>query len=308
MTNSACDPMIKRVVEAILFISEKPVAISNFKEVLDTATVADVRLALSELMQEYEQGHRGMIITEIAGGYQMLSSPQLAAYIRNFFKRHVKEKLSRPALETLAIIAYKQPVTRGDIELIRGVNSDGVVGLLLNKALIKSVGRKDIPGRPYLYGTTKLFLEYFGLKSLDDLPHLESFPGLMQSQEEEVALHRHEPLPDRAEAVAGAEAQTPETATESGGEAQPDENTPQPEAPVAAGPEYPGEADMPAEQTPGDAFPVAEKESAPSPRDAGDTAIEDAAELKQAMDDINRGEKPVQAGQEVDAASRPEDV
>jgi len=102
--------------------------------------------------------------------------------VRDFYKTKHKEKLSKPALETLAIVAYKQPVSRAEIELIRGVNSDGVVVHLIEKELIKIVGRKDIPGRPFLYGTTKQFLEYFGLKSLDDLPKLEEFPDLQPSE------------------------------------------------------------------------------------------------------------------------------
>ncbi|MCA9401929.1 MAG: SMC-Scp complex subunit ScpB, partial [Candidatus Omnitrophica bacterium] len=105
---------------------------------------------------------------------------QYASYIKEFFKTKTKEKLSKPSLESLAIIAYKQPVTRADIELVRGVNSDGVVNHLLEKELIKIVGRKEVAGRPYLYGTTRLFLEYFGLKSLDDLPKLEEFPVLAE--------------------------------------------------------------------------------------------------------------------------------
>src|SRR3989338_9017752 len=117
-----------------------------------------------------------MKVVEIAGGYQMLSSPAYVSYIRDFYKTKHKEKLSKPALETLAIIAYKQPVTRTDVELIRGVNSDGVIAHLLTKELVKPVGRKDVPGRQFLYGTTRQFLEYFGLKSLEDLPPLEAFP------------------------------------------------------------------------------------------------------------------------------------
>jgi len=307
MTNSSCDPMIKRVVEAILFISEKPVAIGNLKEVIDTATAADIRQAVEELKRDYEQEHRGMIITEIAGGYQMLSSPPLAAYVRNFFKRHVKEKLSRPALETLAIIAYKQPVTRGEIELIRGVNSDGVVGLLLNKALIKTVGRKDIPGRPYLYGTTKLFLEYFGLKSLEDLPRLESFPALLEKQEESVALHNHEPVPDRSEAA----------------QSEPsDSETKQNELPVSdqfvSEDDAEGSAPAVVQETSGQTAEIPpEPEHLPREMETAepqtgdeneDTKIEDAVELKQAMDEINRGGHSSEPDQEIDVSSSQRDL
>ena len=119
-----------------------------------------------------------MVVVEIAGGWQMLSNSHVAAYIRAFYKTKTKEKLSRPALESLAIIAYKQPVGRAEVEVIRGVNSDGTIAHLLNKGLIKIIGRKEVPGRPFLYGTTKEFLEYFGLKSLEDLPKIEEFNQL----------------------------------------------------------------------------------------------------------------------------------
>ncbi len=176
---------MKGAVEALLFISEKPVALEQFKEALETVDLEDVRFILKEIQQDYEERQSGMTLVEIAGGFQMLSNPQYAEYIRNFFKTRVKEKLSRPALEVLAITAYRQPVSRGDIEVIRGVNSDGVVTHLLDKALIKIVGRKDVAGRPYLYGTSKLFLEYFGLKSLKDLPKLEDFVDSVGAMEEE---------------------------------------------------------------------------------------------------------------------------
>ena len=171
---------IKGAIEALLFIGERPTMLEQIQEALETVGAADIKNLIKELQQDYETQKRGMTIIEIAGGYQMLSSPHYVSYVHNFFKTHVKEKLSRPALETLAIVAYKQPVSRGDIELIRGVNSDGVAVHLLDKGLIKIVGRKDIPGRPYLYGTSKEFLEYFGLKSLNDLPKLEEFASLQQ--------------------------------------------------------------------------------------------------------------------------------
>ena len=174
---------VKGAVEALLFISDKPVEAAQIKEALATVEAGDVRQIIAALKKEYEEHDRGMMIREIAGGYQMLSNPQYAEYVRNFFKTRVKEKLSRPALEALAIAAYRQPVSRADIEMIRGVNSDGVVTNLLEKGLIKIAGRKDVPGRPFLYGTTKLFLEYFGLKSLKDLPKLEDVTELLGSRE-----------------------------------------------------------------------------------------------------------------------------
>src|SRR6185503_12195435 len=156
---------VRGVVEAILFVNEKPVTLEQIKKVIDTVGLADIKRTLQEMQAEFEKRKNGMMIVEIAGGYQMLSNPLYASYVRDFYKTKHKEKLSKPALETLAIIAYKQPVSRADVETIRGVNSDGVVVHLIEKELIKIVGRKDVPGKPYLYGTTKQFLEYFGLKS-----------------------------------------------------------------------------------------------------------------------------------------------
>lgn len=174
---------VKGVIEALLFVNEKPVTVDQFKSALETVNAAEIKRIVHLLQDEYERRQSGMKIIEIAGGYQMLSNPRYADYIRSFYKTKHKEKLSKPALETLAIVAYKQPVTRVDVELVRGVNSDGVISHLLTKDLVKAVGRKDIPGRPFLYGTTKQFLEYFGLKSLDDLPRLEEFPSLLPPEE-----------------------------------------------------------------------------------------------------------------------------
>lgn len=172
----------KGIIESILFVSDKPVTIEQLKQVIEEVPPAKVEEILQLLKSDYAQKVGGMVIAEIAGGYQMLSNPSFAGYVRGFYKTRTKEKLSRPALETLAIVAYKQPVSRTDIELVRGVNSDGVMAHLLSKALVKIVGRKEVPGRPFLYGTTKEFLEYFGLKSLEDLPKLEEFP-LLSAQE-----------------------------------------------------------------------------------------------------------------------------
>ena len=169
---------IKGIIEAILFVSDKPVTVEQFKQVVEEASPSDIEKIIGLLKDDYAQKVGGITIADIAGGYQMLSNPSYASYIRAFYKTRTKEKLSRPSLETLAIIAYKQPVSRADIEIIRGVNSDGVMAHLLSKGLVKIVGRKEVPGRPFLYGTTKEFLEYFGLKSLEDLPKLEEFPLL----------------------------------------------------------------------------------------------------------------------------------
>jgi len=187
MEKSSSD-YIKGILEAILFTSDKPVTLDQFVESIETVSRQETKQALSELSDEYIENDRGIMIMEIAGGYQMLSNPSFATYLREFYKTKVKEKLSRPALEALAIIAYKQPVSRADIELVRGVNSDGVANHLLSKGLIRITGRKEVPGRPYLYGTTKLFLEYFGLKSLRDLPALDDIPELPDADAANITL------------------------------------------------------------------------------------------------------------------------
>jgi len=177
---------VEGVVEALLFVSDKPVTIEEMKEVIGDVDGRALKEAIESLKLKYEVEKHGMVIVEIAGGFQMLSNPEYANAIRAFYRTQKKEKLSKPALESLAIVAYKQPVTRLEIELIRGVNSDGVVTHLLEKNLIKLAGRKDVPGKPFLYGTTKEFLEYFGLRSLADLPKLEEFVSLEQNATENI--------------------------------------------------------------------------------------------------------------------------
>ncbi len=212
---------VKGVVEAILFTSEKPVMLEQIKEIVEGVDTTDIREIINFLQKDYQDNKKGMVIVEIAGGYQMLTNSEYALYVKKFYHSRHKEKLSKPALETLAIIAYKQPVSRLDIELIRGVNSDGVVVHLLSKELIKIAGRKDVPGRPFLYGTTKQFLEYFGLKSLEDLPKLEDFSSLQQNVQEATTQEA------AAQAPATEETQDPateEVAQEAGQETQDESN------------------------------------------------------------------------------------
>jgi len=165
----------KRIIEAILFTSEKPIMIDQIKEVLDEVDSKEVRALILELKSEYETLGRSFKVYEVAGGFQMVTEPVFAEYLKKFYKAKSKDKLTKPALETLAIIAYRQPITKADIEDIRGVNVDGVVATLSDRLLIKITGRKDAPGRPILYGTTKEFLERFGLNSLSELPKLSEF-------------------------------------------------------------------------------------------------------------------------------------
>jgi segregation and condensation protein B len=162
----------KSLVEAVLFVSGEPVSISSLKAILDMSE-PDIKLAVDELISEYKERSGGLVVLEIAQGYQMVTNPLYAKYMRKFTNTVASNKLSMPALETLAIIAYKQPLIKAEIEQIRGVNSDGVIKSLLDKRLIRIVGNKEAPGRPMLYGTTREFLQYFGLKDLTGLPTLK---------------------------------------------------------------------------------------------------------------------------------------
>jgi len=169
---------IKALIEALLFSSDKPVLIEQIRNVFGELEPVEVRNVLEELKKDLETANRGMRIVEVANGFQMVTAPDFSSYLRKFYKQKNRGRLSRSALETLAIIAYKQPVTRLEIESIRGVNVDGVVSHLTELGVIRISGRKQAPGRPFVYGTTREFLEYFGLKSLDELPKMENFSSL----------------------------------------------------------------------------------------------------------------------------------
>lgn len=184
---------IKHALEALLFASEKPLTIEQARACLDNLDGAAVRKVIEDLKSEYEQANRGIRIIEVAGGFQMMTAANFAPFLKKLFKERHVERLSKPALETLAIIAYKQPLTRIEIELLRNVNVDGVMKSLEDKNLIRITGRKKSPGRPFVYGTTKQFLEYFGLKSLDDLPEMEDFSSIAAKVEEK-AQEEIEPI------------------------------------------------------------------------------------------------------------------
>ncbi len=207
----------KSGIEALLFVSDKPIVLEQFKTVFPELKSSEIIQLIKEIQDEYVNRHSGMVIVDIAGGWQMLSNSRAAGYIREFYKTKTKEKLSRPSLESLAIIAYKQPVSRADLEVIRGVNCDGTVAHLLNKGLIEIVGRKEVPGRPFIYGTTKAFLEYFGLKSLEDLPKLENLPQL--SQIETVQQADVVPVKEAMETVSAQQETTTQETTQDSSEA-----------------------------------------------------------------------------------------
>lgn len=167
----------KSVIESMLFASERPLLIEQIKKVLESFDSQQISQIVDELKKEYEMTNRGFRIYEVAGGYQMIAAPDFSGFLKKLFRGGKgTDKLSKSALETLAIVSYRQPITRGEIEELRKVNIDGVLKTLIDKNVIRVVGRKKVPGRPKVYGTTRFFLEYFGLKSLYDLPKIENFP------------------------------------------------------------------------------------------------------------------------------------
>ena len=163
----------KRIIEALLFSSSNPLSLDQMKEIVEEIRSSQIRVLIDELNAEYDQTGRSFKIIEIAGGFQSCTRPEYAIWVKRLYKKRRGQKLSMPALETLAIIGYRQPATKGDIEFIRGVNVDGVLRTLLEKGLVKIKGRKEGIGRPIIYVTTRRFLEYFGLTSLSELPTLE---------------------------------------------------------------------------------------------------------------------------------------
>ncbi|UCG79369.1 MAG: SMC-Scp complex subunit ScpB [Nitrospirota bacterium] len=162
----------KFLVESLLFVTGEPLSINDIKRSTEL-TEDDIKKAIQELTEEYRSRNGGFFIAAIAEGFQLVSNPEYAPWIRKLRTTATTAKLSMAALETLSIIAYKQPITKIEIEQLRGVNSDGVVKSLLEKRLIKILGKKEVPGKPMLYGTTKDFLQYFGLKDLSDMPTLK---------------------------------------------------------------------------------------------------------------------------------------
>jgi segregation and condensation protein B len=163
---------IKPIIEGMVFVSESPVKLDTLIEMLPEWDKAAILDGLEQIKKGCEEDFRGLELMEVAGGFQFRTKPQWAQWV-NRLKKAKPVKLSQSALETLAIIAYRQPVIRPTIEMIRGVDSGWVIRSLLEKGLIRIVGRKEIPGRPLIYGTTKAFLELFNLNTLSDLPTLK---------------------------------------------------------------------------------------------------------------------------------------
>lgn len=160
---------LKNIVESLLFVAESPLDPEQVKKAVPDAETREIREALEVLVEGYEQRPGGFMLCRVAGGYQFRTRPAYRQWIQNFLQP-IPARLSRAAMETLAIVAYHQPVLRSEIEHIRGVNSGNTLKILLERKLIRILGRREIPGRPIVYGTSKKFLETLGLKDLKDLP------------------------------------------------------------------------------------------------------------------------------------------
>ena len=184
---------LKAILEAILFVSPEPVPVARLMSIVGTVSKAEVVQALDILRHDLDQHGRGIQLVQIAGGYRLVTKQEYGPWLKRMEKAKAVQKLSRSALESLAIIAYKQPLVRAEIEEIRGVETSGVLRTLCERKLVRIVGRKDVPGRPIMYGTTKFFLEHFGLQDLSQLPPLREFKELGESEQALLPIEEESP-------------------------------------------------------------------------------------------------------------------
>jgi segregation and condensation protein B len=192
----------KQILESLLFASDAPVGLSTLVEVLDGPDAATVAEELAQMARDYEESERGVTLAEIAGGYQLLSKKECAPWIERMLRSRRKVRLSRAGLETLAIVAYKQPVTKVEIDSIRGVDSSGSLHTLLERGLVAIKGRSKGVGRPLVYATSTEFLSYIGINDISDLPELKELGPVLEERE------RLEMEPDAADAVAATDGST----------------------------------------------------------------------------------------------------
>ncbi len=182
---------LKSVVESLLFVADPPLTLDRLCSILEEYDRKDIVAAVDELLGDYREEGRGICLAEVAGGWQFRSRPENADYLRRL-SRSRPYRFSQSSLETLAIIAYRQPITRAEVEYLRGVDSGGVLKTLLEKKMVRILGKKDIPGRPLIYGTSREFLEVFNLRDLASLPTLKEVQELTGhdafEQQEELPL------------------------------------------------------------------------------------------------------------------------
>ena len=177
---------LKPIVDSLIFASETPLSTTKIKEIIDEVSneqvpMKDIRDTIEEINRDNRDTQRGFYLQEVAGGYQFRTRPNYAQWVKKI-KKVKPFRLTQSTMETIAIIAYKQPIIRAEIDKIRGVDTGGVIKNLLERDLIKIMGRKNVPGRPFLIGTTKRFLEVFGLEKLSDLPSLQEFESLDETE------------------------------------------------------------------------------------------------------------------------------
>ena len=189
-------PTPKQILEAVLFASDVPVAALVLAQVLGDHSVEETRALLGEMAEAYEREERGVVLAEIAGGFQLLSRKECAPWVEQMLRARRKIRLSKPALESLAIVAYRQPITKGEVDSIRGVDSAGVLHTLLERNLVTIKGRSKGVGRPLLYATTQEFLAYMGINELTDLPELKEVAPLLEERER--LAEEGEPVRDEA--------------------------------------------------------------------------------------------------------------
>ncbi len=224
---------VRGIVEALVFASPQPLTPREIAKVLPGVSKEEWQAALEELQADYARAGRGLQMVEVAAGYQITTRPEMNEYVRELLDPRAPTRLSIQALETLAVIAYKQPVTLPEVIELRGVKSGGVLKTLLEKRLIKIVGRKEVVGRPMLYGTSKEFLLHFGLKDLAELPRIEEFAEVLGEEVDVVGLKRaiEAPLPSEVPLMETEATQTSLPLAEVPGELPPEgPETPEPES------------------------------------------------------------------------------
>lgn len=172
---------LKPVIESLIFVAEEPITVKQLAAILDGETKADIEAAAEALVEEFKARAGGLEIRTLANGYQIRTRPEYSEYVRRYLKSQPSARLSMAALETLAVIAYKQPITIPEILEIRGVTSTSAIKTLLDRRLIAAKGHKQVVGRPMMYGTSEDFLIQFGLNDLSELPNLEDFEDLLTS-------------------------------------------------------------------------------------------------------------------------------
>ena len=231
-------PELKEIIGSLLFASKEPVNVAQIRKVLQNtaetekgatqdfakATPADIKQAVESLSRDLEKGRHGFIIIEVAKGYRLENQTNCGPWLREFLNKSKANRLSRPALETLAIIAYRQPVTRQEIEAVRGVAVDAIVKNLLELQLIKVIGRSELPGRPWLFGSTQKFLLHFGIRDIADLPNIEELKKMKAKVEAE--------KPDAEAEGGGDDAEEPVEADSAEEEKEAPADEPHPSEPV----------------------------------------------------------------------------